>query len=108
MQPSAVSDRREGCNGRVAAREEDGVAEYRSERDVSGPRNLERIAEVRTALANDTVDLHLQPKAAMSDGRVESCEALLRWTPSQFGRIEADRVIANSWTTASRKQSRRR
>jgi EAL domain-containing protein (putative c-di-GMP-specific phosphodiesterase class I) len=77
-----------------ARRDQDGVAEYRSERDVSGPRNLELIAELRTALANEAVELHLQPKVALSDGRVESCEALLRWTHPRFGRIEADRAIA--------------
>ncbi len=45
--------------------------------------NLALLSELRHALANDELRLHLQPKVQLRDGRLAGAEALLRWEHPQ-------------------------
>lgn len=44
-------------------------------------------AELRQALADDALDIHLQPQYRLSDGRLVGAEALARWTHPERGPI---------------------
>ena len=54
--------------------------------------HLER--ELRTALANDELFLHFQPKLRLSDRKVVGLEALLRWQHPELGIVRPDMFIA--------------
>jgi diguanylate cyclase (GGDEF)-like protein len=45
--------------------------------------NLALLSELRHALANDELRLHLQPKVCLKTGRLSGAEALLRWEHPQ-------------------------
>ncbi len=50
-------------------------------------RRLSLEAELRQAIARNTLALYYQPKVCLTDGRVVGVEALLRWPHSQRGMI---------------------
>jgi diguanylate cyclase (GGDEF)-like protein len=58
----------------------------------SGDR-LRTMEELRTALAEGELDVHLQPQVAMDDGRVVGCEALLRWNHPTRGLLSPAVVL---------------
>lgn len=76
-----------------AATEASGICVYDLMRDTSGPRSLELMAELRLALENDDLTLHLQPKISISDRKLVGCEALLRWVHPRFGNVPPSSFI---------------
>lgn len=52
---------------------------YQADFDDSNPRRLEILSRFRTALENDSLELHYQPRVMLNDQSIPSCEALLRW-----------------------------
>jgi diguanylate cyclase (GGDEF)-like protein/PAS domain S-box-containing protein len=54
---------------------------------------LELETALRGAVARDEMRLVFQPVVSLPDGRVGSCEALLRWDHPTLGRIPPDRFI---------------
>ena len=64
-----------------------------------GRRAEERLAiaeGLRRALARDHLELHYQPKARLSDGRIVGGEALLRWRHPKHGLLLPGRFIAHA------------
>jgi len=55
---------------------------------------LELETALRGAVSRDELRLVFQPVVALPGGRVDSCEALLRWDHPTLGRITPDRFIA--------------
>jgi diguanylate cyclase (GGDEF)-like protein len=76
-----------------AATEASGICVYDLMRDTSGPRSLELMAELRLALENDDLTLHLQPKISIADRKLVGCEALLRWVHPRFGNVPPSSFI---------------
>lgn len=76
-----------------AATEASGICVYDLMRDTSGPRSLELMAELRLALENDDLTLHLQPKISIADRKLAGCEALLRWVHPRFGNVPPSSFI---------------
>jgi diguanylate cyclase (GGDEF)-like protein len=68
-----------------AKREQDRVRVYDAGRDPYSPARLQRIGELREALANDELVLHYQPKIAVTGGGVTGVEALVRWQHPSHG-----------------------
>ncbi len=56
-------------------------------------RRLQLERELRQALVDGSVEVHLQPIVALADQRVAGVEALLRWTHPDMGRVAPDEVI---------------
>ena len=56
-------------------------------------RRLRLTAELRTALSNDELALHYQPKVEIATGRIIGMEALLRWHHPVFGLQAPDRFL---------------
>jgi diguanylate cyclase (GGDEF)-like protein len=68
-----------------AKREQDRIRVYDARRDPYSPARLQRIGELREALANDELVLHYQPKIAVAGGDVTGVEALVRWQHPRHG-----------------------
>jgi diguanylate cyclase len=67
---------------------------YDASRDHSSPRRLEILALLRSAIANDEMSLHYQPKVALGSGRVAGVEALARWESPVLGKVSPGEFIA--------------
>jgi diguanylate cyclase (GGDEF)-like protein len=70
-----------------------GVEVYDPEQDHYTTRRLILVTELSRALQTSALQLHYQPKAALSSGRVLGAEALLRWTHPLYGVIPPDEFI---------------
>jgi len=57
------------------------------------PRRLALATELRTAVHEGHLEVHVQPQAEVGTGRVVSVEALVRWTHPQLGRVGPDEFI---------------
>ncbi|SDP16209.1 diguanylate cyclase (GGDEF) domain-containing protein [Klenkia soli] len=57
------------------------------------PRRLALVTELRTAVHEGQLEVHVQPQAEVLTGRVVSVEALVRWTHPQLGRVGPDEFI---------------
>ena len=57
------------------------------------PRRLALVTELRTAVHEGRLEVHVQPQAEVATGRVVSVEALVRWTHPQLGRVGPDEFI---------------
>ncbi len=77
----------------LAKSEHAGVARYDRSLDNYDAANLGLIAELRRAIAEDELVLHYQPKARVSDGRIDALEALVRWQHPTLGLLPPDRFI---------------
>jgi diguanylate cyclase (GGDEF)-like protein len=77
-----------------AAADVSGICVYDLLRDTSGPRSLEMVAELRLALENNELTLHLQPKISILNRKLVGCEALLRWVHPRFGNVPPASFIA--------------
>ncbi len=70
-----------------AKRNQLGIVWYSPELDADAPRRLDLYLSSRSALENGEMFVHLQPKVAVSDGRLTGAEALVRWTHPAYGPI---------------------
>jgi EAL domain-containing protein (putative c-di-GMP-specific phosphodiesterase class I) len=70
-----------------------GLRVYGAELDATDPSRLSLVAELRAALNNGQVEVHVQPQARTSTGEVGSVEALVRWEHPERGRIAPDEFI---------------
>jgi diguanylate cyclase (GGDEF)-like protein len=70
-----------------------GVRLYESELDTNNPRRLTLVSELRTALQNGTIQVHVQPQAQLVSGEVVGVEALVRWEHPELGWISPDEFI---------------
>jgi diguanylate cyclase (GGDEF)-like protein len=52
---------------------------YRPDIDVNDPSLLSLMGELRDAIETGQVDIEVEPLVHLSDGRISSCEALVRW-----------------------------
>jgi diguanylate cyclase (GGDEF)-like protein len=83
-----------------------GVEIYRDEIDRRTPARLSMLGDLSSAIENDELQVHLQPKLDLSSGTVVGTEALVRWThpirgavpPAQFVRIAEDTGLIKQLT----------
>jgi diguanylate cyclase (GGDEF)-like protein len=66
---------------------------YEPELDTNDPRRLTVVSELRAALHNGDIEVHVQPQARLSDGAVVGVEALVRWQHPEFGWVPPDEFI---------------
>ncbi len=66
---------------------------YSSERDHYSPRRLTLAGELRRAIESGELEVHYQPKAELSTGRIRGVEALVRWRHPRYGVIGPDQFI---------------
>jgi EAL domain-containing protein (putative c-di-GMP-specific phosphodiesterase class I) len=70
-----------------------GLRLYGPDLDSSNPRRLILVSELRAALQQGHVDIHLQPKARLGDGAVVGVEALVRWTHPELGEVPPEEFV---------------
>jgi diguanylate cyclase (GGDEF)-like protein len=64
-----------------------GLRLYEPELETNTPRRLTLVSELRSALQNDGIQVHVQPKARLASGEVTSVEALVRWNHPELGNV---------------------
>ncbi len=69
----------------VAKRGRTGVEVFEPDRDETGGDRLRLLAELREALRDQTLEIHLQPVVSLADGSIGCAEALVRWRHPQRG-----------------------
>lgn len=69
------------------------VALYASNQDSNNPRRLTMMAELGTAIRENQLVLHYQPRIDLRTGACTGCEALLRWQHPKHGMIPPDDFI---------------
>jgi EAL domain-containing protein (putative c-di-GMP-specific phosphodiesterase class I) len=70
-----------------------GLQVYTPDLDSHSPRRLALVAELRTALGQGQIEVHVQPQAHSLTGAVESVEALVRWNHPELGAVPPDEFI---------------
>ena len=70
-----------------------GLRLYEPELDTNNPRRLTLVSELRSALQNGGIQVHVQPQGRLSDGQVTRVEALARWRHPELGDISPDEFI---------------
>ncbi|HYN31335.1 MAG TPA: EAL domain-containing protein [Ilumatobacteraceae bacterium] len=83
-----------------------GVEVYRDEIDRRTPARLSMLGDLRAAIENHELNLHLQPKLDLASGTIVGAEALVRWThavrgvvhPTQFVRVAEDTGLIKQLT----------
>ncbi len=83
-----------------------GVEVYRDEIDRRTPARLSMLGDLRSAIEEEQLHLHLQPKLDLNTGTVVGAEALVRWThpirgivpPAQFVRVAEDTGLIKQLT----------
>ncbi|GAA3173216.1 EAL domain-containing protein [Blastococcus jejuensis] len=66
---------------------------YGPDLDADGPRRLTLVSELRTAVLDGALEVHVQPQAALASGRIAGVEALVRWQHPSLGPIGPDEFI---------------
>jgi diguanylate cyclase (GGDEF)-like protein len=66
---------------------------YEAELDTSTPRRLTLVSELRSALQNGEVRVHVQPQALLASGEVTGVEALVRWRHPELGWVSPEEFI---------------
>ena len=61
--------------------------------DTSSPSRLAMVAALRQAIADDQLDIHIQPQLRLDLNEVVSVEALVRWTDPDRGPVPPDEFI---------------
>jgi diguanylate cyclase (GGDEF)-like protein len=77
----------------AAKTERSGVQVYVPDPGSGSADRLRTMEDLRTALTEGELDVHLQPQVAMDDGRVVGCEALLRWNHPTRGLLSPAVVL---------------
>jgi diguanylate cyclase (GGDEF)-like protein/PAS domain S-box-containing protein len=77
----------------VAKRSQSELAFYSPEQDQHSPDRLTLVAELRTGIEQDQLELFYQPKADLRSGYITSAEALVRWRHPQRGLVPPDEFI---------------
>jgi diguanylate cyclase (GGDEF)-like protein len=83
-----------------------GVEVYRDEIDRRTPARLSMLGDLRSAIDDEQLHLHLQPKLDLNTGTIVGAEALVRWThpvrgivpPAQFVRVAEDTGLIKQLT----------
>jgi diguanylate cyclase (GGDEF)-like protein len=70
-----------------------GLRVYEPDPDSDNPRRLLLVSELRTALHQDLIEVHVQPQARLATGEVVSVEALVRWNHPELGSVPPDEFI---------------
>jgi diguanylate cyclase (GGDEF)-like protein len=70
-----------------------GLRLYEPELDTSNPRRLTLVSELRTALQDGTIQVHVQPQATLRTGEVVGVEALVRWEHPELGWVSPEEFI---------------
>jgi diguanylate cyclase (GGDEF)-like protein len=70
-----------------------GLNVYEPDSDSDNPRRLMLVSELRTALGNGRIEVHVQPQARLATGEVVSVEALVRWNHPELGSVPPDEFI---------------
>ncbi len=78
----------------VAKDKQQRYALYESCQDDYSVGRLALMGDLRSALANNKLNLHFQPKLDLATGTPSGVEALLRWTHPDFGKIPPDQLVA--------------
>jgi predicted signal transduction protein with EAL and GGDEF domain len=66
---------------------------YAADRDHYSPRRLSLAGELRQAIDDGQMEVHYQPKAQLSSGRITGVEALLRWRHPVEGLLPPDDFV---------------
>ncbi|MGA4542761.1 putative bifunctional diguanylate cyclase/phosphodiesterase [Uniformispora flossi] len=77
----------------LAKRLRSGVELYDPARDVNTREKLLLLGDLRRALDMHQVELHYQPKVSFTTGRVDGCEALVRWCHPERGYISPEEFV---------------
>ncbi|MDI2129361.1 putative bifunctional diguanylate cyclase/phosphodiesterase [Yinghuangia seranimata] len=77
----------------LAKRMRSGVELYDPARDVNTREKLLLLGDLRRALDVHQVELHYQPKVSFTTGRVDGCEALVRWCHPDRGYISPEEFV---------------
>ena len=70
-----------------------GLRVYDPSLSTEDPRRLALVTELRAAVHDGQLEVHVQPQAEVATGEVVSVEALVRWTHPQLGRVGPDEFI---------------
>ena len=70
-----------------------GFAHYEPQQDHYSPRRLSLAGELRSALENEELELHYQPKADVVTGRIVGVEALVRWNHPRHGLLGPEEFV---------------
>jgi diguanylate cyclase (GGDEF)-like protein len=66
---------------------------YEPELHTDSPRRLTLVSELRAALQDGAVEVHVQPKARLRTGEVVGVEALVRWEHPELGWVPPDEFV---------------
>jgi diguanylate cyclase (GGDEF)-like protein len=70
-----------------------GLRLYEPDHDADSSRRLMLVSELRAALNQGRIEVHVQPQAQLSTGDTVSVEALVRWNHAELGFIPPDEFI---------------
>jgi predicted signal transduction protein with EAL and GGDEF domain len=77
----------------LAKAERTGVEVYAAERDKHSPERLGLLGSLRRGIDAHELELHYQPKIALSDGAIRGVEALVRWRHPSRGLVMPDDFV---------------
>jgi diguanylate cyclase (GGDEF)-like protein len=69
------------------------VVAYTEELNLNTPGRLMLLGDLRTAIADDQLRLHYQPKANLENGQIQGVEALVRWQHPSLGLLPPGEFI---------------
>jgi diguanylate cyclase (GGDEF)-like protein len=70
-----------------------GLRVYETDSDSDNPRRLMLVSELRNALHQGRIEVHVQPQARTATGETVSVEALVRWDHPELGFVPPDEFI---------------
>jgi diguanylate cyclase (GGDEF)-like protein len=77
----------------LAAEDVQQVCTYDADSDPYSARRLTLLGDLRLAMENEDLDLHLQPQLNLASGRITGAEVLLRWKHPRHGYVAPDQFI---------------